>query len=124
MDNAKKFIKLWFPLALYAILIFWSSSLEQPIFIKPELKHSDKVVHFIEYAVFGFLLIRAIRNSDEKISRKAAILLTFILGSFYGFTDELHQSVVPGRYACVYDFIFDSLGTFAGAVVFTMRNKE
>lgn len=121
MDKAKKFIKLWFPLILYAILIFWLSSLERPFVITPEFEHSDKLIHFLEYAVFGFILIRAIRNSDENISGNAAVLITFLIGTFYGLTDELHQSVVPGRFASVYDFIFDSIGTFVGAIVFTMR---
>lgn len=121
MDSVKNFIKFWSLPILYALLIFWSSSLEEPIFIKLDFRYSDKLIHFLEYAVFGFLLIRAIRGSGPEMSVKSAIALTFILGSFYGFTDELHQSVVPGRVACIYDFIFDCLGAFVGAAVFTMR---
>lgn len=121
MDNIKVFSKLWLPPILYAILIFWISSLEKPFGIELEVRNIDKLIHLLEYSIFGFLLIRAIRGSDIRVSRNSAILITFIIGAIYGFTDELHQSVVVGRFATISDFIFDSIGAFVGAVIFTMR---
>ena len=112
-------MKLWLPVIAYAILIFWISSLERPFGIKYEIGYLDKLVHFLEYSVFGFLLVRAIYGSDIKTSRKIAILIAFLIGSLYGITDELHQSVVPGRFATISDFIFDSLGSFFGAATGT-----
>lgn len=121
MNSMKGFSKLWLPVIIYAILIFWISSLESPFGIEYEAGNIDKLIHFLEYLIFGFFLIRAIRGSDSKISRNAAILITFIIGAFYGFTDELHQSVVPGRFATISDFIFDSLGALVGALMFKKR---
>lgn len=123
MESVKNFIKFWSLPILYAILIFWSSSLEEPIFIEPEFRYSDKLIHLLEYAVFGFLLIKAIRGSAPEVSIKNAIALTFIVSSFYGFTDELHQSVVSGRFACIYDFMFDCLGVFVGAFAHTKLHE-
>lgn len=124
MKALKIFLKFWLPPVLYAVLIFYLSSLEEPFGIEFESGNIDKVIHFFEYAIFGFLLIRAIRGSDVTVSINTALLITFIIGTFYGFTDELHQSVVPGRLATVSDFLFDSLGTFVGAMVFTLRRQK
>ena len=121
MDKIRKFIKSWLPPIFYAILIFYISSLERPFGIDFEVGNIDKLIHFFEYLFFGFLLIRAIRGSDAGITNNNAVLLAFIIGTFYGFTDELHQAVIPGRLATISDFISDSIGTFVGAVVFTWR---
>ena len=123
MNRIKGFSKLWLPVIIYAILIFWASSLEQPLGIELKIKNIDKLIHLLEYAVFGFLLMRAVQGSDPAISRKTAILMTFAIGAFYGFTDELHQSVVPGRLATISDFIFDSVGSLLGAVIYTFRAR-
>ena len=117
MDRARSFLKLWLPVIAYAVLIFSLSSIEQPFYVKFKVENIDKVLHFLEFLVFGLLLIRAIYGSDEKISRKTAILIVFAIGTFYGFTDELHQNVVPGRFSTVSDFIFDSLGSLIGAIM-------
>lgn len=116
-DNVKNFLKLWLPVIAYAILIFWGSSLEQPFGIELKIKNIDKLLHFLEYAVLGFLLVRAIRGSDAELSGKTVVLVAFAIGALYGFTDELHQTVVPGRFATISDFIFDSIGTVTGAII-------
>jgi len=123
VENTKKFIKLWSPPVIYAILIYWLSSLERPFVIDLGVNNFDKLIHLVEYAIFGFLLIRAIKGSGNDLSIKNALIITFIIGTFCGFTDELHQSVVPGRYATMADFIFDSIGTFTGAILFSITRK-
>ena len=120
----KSFLKLWPPVIAYAILIFWVSSLERPFGIRFEGWHIDKLIHFLEYAVFGFLLVRAISGSDAKISGKTAIMIAFLIGSFYGLTDELHQSVVPGRFATISDFIVDCIGSLAGAIIWGRKHGK
>ena len=69
-------------------------------------------------------MVRAISGSDAKISGKTAIVIAFLIGSFYGLTDELHQSVVPGRFATVSDFIFDCIGSFVGAIWGRKHGKD
>ncbi len=124
MENTKKFIKFWSPPFLYAILIYWLSSLERPFNIGLNIDNFDKLIHLLEYAVFGFLLIRAITVSAEDMPFINVLVITFMVGTFCGFTDELHQSVVPGRDAVFSDFIFDSIGTLVGAVVFSVARKK
>lgn len=120
----KSFLKLWSPVIAYAILIFWVSSLERPFGISFEGGHIDKAIHFLGYTVFGFLLVRAISGSDAKISGKTAIVIAFLIGSFYGLVDELHQSVIPGRFATVSDFIFDCIGSLAGAIIWGQKHGK
>ena len=124
MKNSINFFKLWVPVIVYAVFIFWMSSFEDPLTLKLHFSHADKLIHVLEYSIFGFLLIRAFHGSGVKMARGGLLFLTFAIGAFYGFTDELHQSVVPGRFATAADFIFDLIGTFVGAVTFTILKRE
>lgn len=45
-------------------------------------------------------------------------LTAFFLSSFYGFTDELHQYFVPGRFADPMDWLVDSLAALVVITVF------
>lgn len=91
-------------------LIFYFSSLSSPI--EYELPYGvDKIIHFIEYAVLGFLMAYSLKNS--RVSRY--ILYGWILASIYGITDEIHQSFVLMRDASIYDIMADSIGSFVGA---------
>ncbi|MBN1872359.1 MAG: VanZ family protein [Candidatus Omnitrophica bacterium] len=124
MNLIKHFIKFWLPPIFYAILIFWFSSLEEPFGLKFAEDNLDKLLHMLEYGIFGYLLMRAVHGSDKTMSWKIGILISFIIGTFYGFTDELHQSVVPGRFATVSDFLFDTLGVILGSLVYRKSAKD
>ena len=124
MSFLKHFIKFWLPTVLYAILIFWLSSIEKPFGIEFGKGYVDKLLHLLEYSIFGYLLLRAVHGSDNTMPWKIAILISFIIGTFYGFTDELHQSVVPGRFAAISDFVFDGLGVIAGIFIYRRRSKD
>ena len=124
MRNSISFFKLWVPVIVYAVFIFWMSSSEEPLTLKLPFPHADKLTHLLEYSIFGFLLIRAFHGSGVKMAKRGLLFLTFAIGAFYGFTDELHQSIVPGRFATVADFIFDLIGTFVGAVTFITLKRD
>ena len=124
MKYIKNFIKYWSPPVLYVILIYWLSSLERPFVIDVGVWNLDKLMHLAEYSVLGFLLMRAITGSDGNVKYNKTILLTLVVGAVCGFTDELHQSVVPGRYATVADFVFDTLGIAVGIALFYMIKKR
>ncbi len=61
-------LQYWGPVALYAGIIFYGSSLSSP----PEVlasflqKLSDKVLHFCEYSLLGALLFRACRHASAE----------------------------------------------------------
>jgi VanZ family protein len=109
-----KRVLLWAAVAGYASLIFYLSSLENPL---PELtpRVSDKVLHALEYAGLALLLAAALLASGLRAGRAA--LVAVLAASLYAATDELHQSFVPGRVCDLGDWVADTLGALAGAAV-------
>jgi VanZ family protein len=79
-----------------------------------------KGAHLGEYAVLGWLLWRALRQTKLADARPfqwkvaVAVLLT---AAAYAATDEFHQSFVPTRTASVRDVMIDTCGSFLGLCV-------
>ena len=109
----KHFLRFWLPVYLYAILIFLYSSLSQPP-LRPKILHADKLLHIAEYAIFGFLLARAAKNSSALRLRTNFRSFAVIFAVLYGLSDEWHQYFVPGRQAEMLDIIADGIGAFLG----------
>ena len=65
----------------------------------------DKLIHIVEYFIFGVLLYFSIIGIT-----KYSIILSLILGTFYSFIDELYQSTVYSRDASGFDVIADIIG--------------
>ena len=65
----------------------------------------DKLLHIIEYYIFGTLLFFVFSSSS-----KTPDVISLILGVFYSLIDELYQSTVIGRDSSGYDFIADIIG--------------
>ena len=68
-----------------------------------------KTAHVTEYAIFYWLLFRAISQKYKQISKKT-FWLTLILTIFYALTDEWHQTFIPGREGTLRDVGFDTIG--------------
>jgi VanZ family protein len=72
----------------------------------PEIKHFDKVLHFIAYGVLGICYWLCLVAYKCKKSYSLAVLFSFI----YGCSDEFHQSYIPGRTPDVFDIVADTSG--------------
>lgn len=122
----KSFLKLWLPVIIYAIIIFWGSSQESPFGVIFSISGIDIILHIAEYSVLGILLSRAIAGSAQKVSIATLIFAVFAIGTLYGITDEFHQYFTPGRYSSVLDLASDAIGSFLGAVIFValFRNSK
>lgn len=107
----KKFLYYWLPVLTYAILIFYLSSLPTIPELILKLTKETFVLHLIEYAIFSILLFRALINSRNPILRNNAILLSILISTFYGVTDEVHQFFVPGRVYNNLDIVANGLGS-------------
>jgi VanZ family protein len=109
-----RILKFHLPPVLWAALIFFGSSIHIQT---PDLAGdwSDKLCHLIEYAVFGFLLTRSFAVSDKALLRRHCFFWAGIAGSFYGFTDEIHQSFLEYRSFEILDLLADISGSFLGA---------
>jgi len=108
--------KLWLPPLLWAGLIFFLSD-------QPELSSGlpsiydfilRKLAHISEYAIFIFLIFRALRgynvNKKNDASTCRLLIISIILAILYAFSDEYHQTFVEGRKGRFLDVGIDSIG--------------
>jgi VanZ family protein len=98
-------VRRWGPVVAWAALIFALSSIPS---LGTGLGTWDlvlrKIAHAAEFAVLGFLLVRASRRPG----------LAIVVGIAYAISDELHQSFVPGRNGAPLDVTIDAVGVFVG----------
>lgn len=117
----KNFLYYWLPALLYAGLIFYLSSLPQPL---PEggleFQRKDLVLHALEYFVLSALLLRAFLYSSVKRQYLYAILFS----ALYGISDEVHQLFVAGRVFSVYDIIADAVGACLVLLFLLFEKKD
>ncbi len=97
------------PVLLYAGLIFFLSSLPNP---STGTDLPAYYLHFFEYLVLSFLLIRAFNSGVIKISRRA-VISGVLLSVLYAVSDEIHQRFIPGRDSSLYDVLWDVSGILA-----------
>jgi VanZ family protein len=139
-----RFIKYWLPLLLWMTVIFGAStSLGRPentsrfivpilLWLNPHMSKETidqvhfvvrKTAHFVEYAMLGLLLWRAVYYEPALAARRSrSFFLALLLAALYAASDEFHQSFVPGREAAVSDVMLDTCGAGLGlAAVWTAR---
>ncbi|OGE84195.1 MAG: hypothetical protein A2Y39_04670 [Candidatus Delongbacteria bacterium GWF2_40_14] len=92
---------------------------------------NDKVLHFTEYALLGYLLMRYFFINKEKEPGSAAFL-SLAAGSLYAASDEIHQGFVGYFSSGIFggvrnpdalDFIADITGVAAAAVLYIIINR-
>jgi VanZ family protein len=104
----------WLAALAWAALMLGMSSLPASALPAPlPIPQLDKLEHATEYAVFGFLLGRALRLHAPAA---AALALAWAGAALLGAADETWQSFVPGRCSSVYDWLADLIGGGIGAV--------
>lgn len=108
-----KYLKYWLPVIIYCFFIFMLSEKGGEIYIPP-LPFMDKILHVVLYLILGLLYSRA-HNWQWG---KGTFIWTFLFTLFYGFSDEFHQSFVPGRVPSIFDVIADGIGGVLGFYVF------
>ncbi len=99
---------LWAAVILYAAVIFLLSSSSNPPSDENfgfSIPFFDKIAHFFIYLIFGFLIYRALKESEMR----PAGFLAYLFGTLYAFSDEIHQYFVPNRCTDPLDFMVDIL---------------
>lgn len=99
---------LW-PVAI-AGLIFFASS--QSKIAGPDVEGSDKVAHFAIYGLLATLTVRLRRG-------RVWAILSVLIASLYGVSDEYHQSFTPGRSVEAADWLADTLGGLLAVILYT-----
>jgi len=120
----KEFSKYHLPAVLYAVLIIVLSSL--PGLGVPQIRiiALDKIIHFIEYAVFAVLIFRSFSNISEKLQGRVIVFFSMLFVVLFALFDELYQSYIPGRSSDPFDFLFDVLGALIIILYLFVRRKN
>ena len=103
----------------YCVFIFVQSSGPVPVDL-PGIEGLDKVLHGGGYGLLGILFCRAYRFRWPNASGWATANAGLLSASFYGFTDEFHQSFVPSRTADPFDWLADTLGALLGIAAYLL----
>ena len=110
-------LALWSVLACWAVGILWLSSLTPRELPEAAFLVSDKLNHFIAFAVGGWLAASALGVSRPQAGPAGCIVLAILLIAAFGAFDESLQKFTPGRTGGdLYDWIADFLGAIAGAL--------
>ncbi len=96
------------PAYTWLVLIFIVSSIPHLKVTFVKILSMDKIAHFSEYFIFGLLFKNGLYREDN--NRVRNIMLVIAATTIFATLDEIHQMIVPGRTASVYDFIADFLG--------------
>jgi len=111
------FMRFWLPPLGYLTAIFVASA--QPGLHAPlGFSWGDKVLHVLEYLIFGLLLVRALR-AHLRVGRPlfaAMIASGFVV--LTGAADEYFQSFIPGRECDVFDLLADTVGGAIAQLVY------
>jgi VanZ family protein len=106
----------WIPALGWMALIFYIS--HQPaVPIPPAFPHQDKVFHFAAYFLLGSFYCIGLQKM------RLPFTLGFLFAALYGFSDEFHQSFVPGRDVSLLDWIADLFGAGVAIYVFPFLLK-
>lgn len=115
-----KFISLWLPVLLWALVIFKLSSGNVPL--TSENYWQDfavkKLAHVLFFGFFALLFYRGLVGQGVK--RRDAAIYSIIVTILYGITDEYHQTYTSGRQPHIRDVGFDGVG--AAIVIYFIYN--
>ncbi|MGC9364493.1 MAG: VanZ family protein [Fidelibacterota bacterium] len=106
------------PAILYSILIFYLSSLPQRQLPQVPIFGFDKILHILEYLVYGLTLMLAFTNAKKNFFRAHALFVSAFVGFLYAASDEFHQLYVAGRDCTWSDFFADAFGLILGIYLY------
>ncbi len=110
IKSYRTYLLVGYVLLIFAVTSIPGSSL-QNITI---LATNDKIVHFVEYAILGYLFINALEPAYR--NRKGFAISTIFL-FLIPLLDESVQNFIPGRYPDFMDGVVDVIGGFIGALI-------
>jgi VanZ family protein len=87
------------------------------------LEVQDKVAHFLEYSILGFLAGRWERNQYGH-SWPRSLVTALWLGLSIATLDELYQGWIPGRTPSFLDWIADASGVSLGLACALIRYRN
>jgi VanZ family protein len=114
LNRNQSLLSLWLPVIVYMAVIFYLSSLPEPVL---PADVSDKSAHSFGYAGFAIFVTRAVAGGlPRRVTARTAITV-MLMTMVYSLSDELHQTFVPGRVADIYDIQADAIGAAIGTFI-------
>ena len=95
----------------FIVLMIFGSSFEGNSIPKSYIFTLDKLLHILEYYIFGIFLFFVFLSASKKPA-----IISLIIGIFYSFIDELYQLTVKGRDSSILDIVADITGLILGLV--------
>lgn len=117
----KKFFLYYFPFFLYAILVIFLSHLSNPKSII--LISETDFLHYPEFAIFSFLLIRLLDHTHSEISIYRKIFFTMFFSLIFAISDEIHQAFIPKRTPELLDLFRDFVGSTSGIIIYVILKR-
>ncbi len=100
------FLVMWFGLLTFGVI---------------KAEYPEERIHFLEYGLLGFLLVRALHVDWPDWRGWAGAL---VLGFCFGWIDEGIQEILPNRYYQWSDVCLNAAGTFLGVFLTFILNRE
>lgn len=100
------------PALAHAALIYYLSG--RAVLIQgPDIPHFDKLAHVGIFGLLAALVAWGLFRAFPTLSIRRVLVLTVLMGIFYGGLDEVHQYFVPSRNSDPMDLVADAFGTLA-----------
>jgi VanZ family protein len=98
-------------------MIFWLSSQSRPLgqTLSNPVAYASHFTVYLVLVVLAMFALFGLPGAGEHRGRTVAA--SFILAALYGISDEIHQSVVPGRDPSLLDWLVDVAGSGTGAAL-------
>lgn len=116
-NHSFRFFSYGGPVIICMGLIFYLSSIpgRKITFLFP---YQDVFGHLAAYSVLGFFVMRLLKHSLSRQQVSKLVLYSALFGLVYGFSDELHQTFIPGRHFSAFDIFIDTTGSFIGSLFY------
>lgn len=108
--------RAWLPPLAWAAIILVLTSIPVPQSVV--VPGGDKTAHVVMYGVLGYLSAGAALRSQP--SWRTLLTVIVVIGIFAAL-DELHQQLIPGRFAERLDWFADVVGASLGSMLAVAR---
>lgn len=109
------------PAVLYAISLYWASSLSWLPIPCLGFDLQDKLIHALAYALLSLLIYLALTKPTAWV--RNPVTWTIVIALCYGASDEWHQHFVDGRSAEWADLVADAVGIVVAQMALHWRRK-
>ncbi len=106
----KKFLFYHLPAIAYGAAIILLSSISSLKLPELGILRADKLLHFLEYAIFAILIFRSFSELLRKYKMRYVMIFSFFFLLLFAALDEFYQRYIPGRHSDLSDLLIDILG--------------